>query len=246
MWTKVAAPLLLLALRASGVSIDVENGVYKLQESTFDTVVNRFPAVMVKFYAPWCGHCKKMAPDFESAARKLKKLAPSESTGARLAKVDATAEEALAKKHDVSGYPTLLVFQGGALFGKYEGGRDKADFVGFMQAMVTEPAALGFAMRYYALAFGVYKDILRKIGVPGGIRKYLFKGFPVVVGMPFIFLFLFKMCCRGSKKKKQKGQAATAEAGKKDANGKRPKRSDSPAPKDEAKEPKKEEEKKDD
>jgi len=45
-----------------------EKGVLNLGEDNFDAVVNHFEHVLVMFYAPWCGHCKKLHPEFEASA----------------------------------------------------------------------------------------------------------------------------------------------------------------------------------
>lgn len=71
-------------------------------------------------FAPWCGHCKALAPEYETAATTLKEK------DIKLAKVDCTEEQDLCQEYGVEGYPTLKVFRGPEQISPYTGQR-KAD-----------------------------------------------------------------------------------------------------------------------
>jgi len=87
--------------------------------------------LLVEFYAPWCGHCKALAPDYERAAKILK--TNPDAKDARLAKCDATqnVNKELASHHGVQGFPTMKLFHGQNVV-DYTGGRAATDIVAWM------------------------------------------------------------------------------------------------------------------
>ena len=63
-------------------------------------------AWFVEFYAPWCGHCKTLAPEWAE-------LATSVKGEIKVAKVDATENKRLGERFGVRGYPTIKFFPAG-------------------------------------------------------------------------------------------------------------------------------------
>lgn len=111
----------------------LDNGVRVLVGKNFDEVVyDATKDVLVEFYAPWCGHCKKLAPEYEAAAKKLAVTMPD----AILAKLDATTNEVPA--HPVQGFPTLKWFPTNDKNGvEYNGGRDEAGLIDWFMSKGT-------------------------------------------------------------------------------------------------------------
>ncbi|CAG9464012.1 unnamed protein product [Pedinophyceae sp. YPF-701] len=133
------ALFLILAIFALGAAfapsgVQAEEAVVTLTKGNFDEVVKANPFIVVEFYAPWCGHCKRLAPEYEKAAQTLAKL---ETPKVTLAKVDATQESDLASKFGVRGYPTLKIFREGNTDApaEYEGPRDADGIVGYLKKL---------------------------------------------------------------------------------------------------------------
>jgi protein disulfide-isomerase A6 len=101
-----------------------------LTESNFNReIVESDADALVEFYAPWCGHCKRLAPEYE----KLAAVYRSEPA-VKVAKVDCDANSALCQTYGVSGYPTLKWFPKSDKTTPidYEGGRDVEAFVNYI------------------------------------------------------------------------------------------------------------------
>jgi len=105
--------------------------VLTLTDSNFKSkVLESKEPVLVAFVAPWCGHCKQLTPNWESAAADL------DGQPVKLGRVDATAQQGLAQQYGVQGYPTIKLFKDGTQE-DYQGGRTSSDIVTYM-ATVAE------------------------------------------------------------------------------------------------------------
>jgi len=87
-------------------------------------------SLYLDFYAPWCGHCKKLAPTYEKVATELKGKVV-------VGKVDCTVETGLSKRFGIKGYPTIKFLNAGNTY-EYKGDRTLEDMVAFAETGFTK------------------------------------------------------------------------------------------------------------
>jgi protein disulfide-isomerase A1 len=133
MYRVVLCTFLLVA--AAFAEYTYEEDVFVLKTDDFDKALEEFPHILVEFYAPWCGHCKSLAPEYAKAAGMLK----AEGSEIKLAKVDATEETSIAEKAAVRGYPTIKFYKNKKAI-DYSAGRQAADIVNWLKKKTGPPA----------------------------------------------------------------------------------------------------------
>lgn len=111
------------------------HGVIELTEDTFyDHVTDG--KHFVKFYAPWCGHCQKLAPTWEELAQSLEF-----EEAVTICKIDCTQYRTLCNEFEVKGYPSLLWIEDGKKVDKYQGSRSREDLKAYVNKMLgSKPA----------------------------------------------------------------------------------------------------------
>ncbi|KAF5359143.1 hypothetical protein D9756_003414 [Leucocoprinus leucothites] len=111
------------------IAVVTASNVVDLTPDNFDQFVGQGKPALVEFFAPWCGHCKNLAPTYEQLADAFAHAKDK----VVIAKVDADgAGKPLGKKYEVSGFPTLKWFDAAGKDEKYESGRDLDSLAAFV------------------------------------------------------------------------------------------------------------------
>ena len=116
-------------------SFPVENDIMILTDSTFDKALEKYENIYIVFYAPWCGHCKTLLPEFEKAAKVLV------NENIIVAKIDATKEKKSARKYKITSYPTLYFFKENTYI-KYKGQKTEKDLIEWARKKSAPPFTL--------------------------------------------------------------------------------------------------------
>jgi protein disulfide isomerase len=127
--------LFITVLATVFAEVEKEDYVLVLTDDNFDEELAKHNNILVELYAPWCGHCKKLAPKYAAAAKELSEL----ETPLYIAKVDATVHKKLATRFEIKGYPKLFFFKNGVK-NEYPGKRETSAIVQYMLKQTLPPS----------------------------------------------------------------------------------------------------------
>ncbi|KAF7331691.1 Protein disulfide isomerase [Mycena kentingensis (nom. inval.)] len=114
-----------------GSTLNPKGEVLALNPDTLPAIVKQGPA-FIKFYAPWCGHCKKLAPIWKQLAKSMKERVT-------IGEVDCEAHESFCKSQGVGGYPTLVYYPLSGEKSEYTSGRKLDQLKAFVEKASASP-----------------------------------------------------------------------------------------------------------
>lgn len=153
-----------LAMPIRPIEPEVQDHVLVLTDDNFDEVVTKNVNILVKFYAPWCRHCRELAPVYSNAAEALK------ADRHLLAKIDVTVHTKTASRFSIKAYPTIILFSNGTNM-QYYGGRTKSNIVSWMNRNVG-PCSKNLANVEAVEAFKSIADVVVVLIGSEGYTKF--------------------------------------------------------------------------
>ena len=133
-WASIGLVVLIIAVVVAYYYVNKSN-----REGFEGGAPNLTPAkgecIVALFYAEWCGHCKTMKPEYEKATSALNGSKNPKGKTLRFEKVDCDENKELAKKYDVSGYPTIKILNDDGTQDDYDGARS---FEGLKKYLVSD------------------------------------------------------------------------------------------------------------
>jgi protein disulfide-isomerase-like protein len=178
--------VLFAAVAASDVVIlDSKNFEHLTQASSGATTGDW----LIKFYAPWCGHCKTLAPIYEEVAKQLK-------GEVNVAKVDVTESRDLGNRFEIKGFPTVKFLSKGNVY-TFKGRRSTEELVEFARGgyQIHQPEVVRGPMGMFGEIFYVYEHAYKQAGKDLKSGKYftidVFLTFlPVIFGIIMLLLIM--------------------------------------------------------
>lgn len=188
----VPAPAVVVE-EAEDVEGQTAGGVGEVQILTAEnfTLATNGGKWFVKFYAPWCGHCKSLAPTWEKTASELKGKV-------NIAKVDCTTDGFVCQLFGVRGYPTLKFFKGDGLVRDYSGVREVSDFSDFAKKGYKQATAQDYPLPSFLMSPVVFKFYQACEPIAAWINANVGYSFAIIAALSFIFGLLVGRLSAGS------------------------------------------------
>eukprot|EP01112_Ceratiomyxa_fruticulosa_P001598 TRINITY_DN1177_c0_g1_i1.p1 TRINITY_DN1177_c0_g1~~TRINITY_DN1177_c0_g1_i1.p1 ORF type:complete len:661 (+),score=171.85 TRINITY_DN1177_c0_g1_i1:78-2060(+) len=140
--------------------------VEKLTTQNFNDFISSNSPVLVMFFAPWCGHCKSLKPEYAAAAETVKK-----DKRGYLAAVDCTKDGDICGQFEVKSYPTVKYFKDGKEYADFGGQRTKEGLVEFMKSEPEAPWKATPSDVYHATA-ATFESVVLKEKLPALVMFY--------------------------------------------------------------------------